>query len=385
VAGYGGGSNATGGFGSGGGTNGQGVAGIGSNGTGPGVVGVGGNFVATNNADGVQGFATGTGGGVVGHGGGNSGTGLLGFGGAANGQGVAGIGNGAGPGLVGVGGNFIATNNADGVQGFANGTGTGVSGAGGGNSGIGVYGAGGGPNGVGVKGQGTGTGTGLIGTSSGGYGIVGSTSASGYSGLTAITSTAGVAALAATATVNTAYAAYFSGTTVVQGNFYVVSGAKSAAVAHPDGSHRLLYCVESPESWFEDFGEGKIVNGKADVKLDPDFAALIQTDKLHVFLTEHGGHNGLHTTTKGPNGFTVEASPTLAKAAGTSTAQVQGTFSWRVVAKRKDIVGKRLEKVDLPKIKTPDIAALFEPHAAAVPKAPGARSAPKFPEPPKKP
>ncbi len=39
-------------------------------------------------------------------------------------------------------------------------------------------------------------------------------------------------------------------------------GTKSAAVPHPDGSHRLLYCVEAPEAWFEDFGEGTIGRGQ---------------------------------------------------------------------------------------------------------------------------
>jgi hypothetical protein len=34
----------------------------------------------------------------------------------------------------------------------------------------------------------------------------------------------------------------------------LVSGTKSAAVPFPDGSQRALYCMESPELWFEDFG-----------------------------------------------------------------------------------------------------------------------------------
>jgi len=43
----------------------------------------------------------------------------------------------------------------------------------------------------------------------------------------------------------------------------IVLGAKSAAVLFPDGSHRRLYCMESPESWFEDFGTGQLTNGQA--------------------------------------------------------------------------------------------------------------------------
>ena len=103
--------------------------------------------------------------------------------------------------------------------------------------------------------------------------VRGRTTAAGYSGLTAITGTAGVAALAATSTSPSAFAAYFTGTTVVSGNFVATGGTKSAAVKDATGQHRLVYCVESPESWFEDFGEAKLVAGKADVKLDPVSAA----------------------------------------------------------------------------------------------------------------
>ena len=40
----------------------------------------------------------------------------------------------------------------------------------------------------------------------------------------------------------------------LEGGLTIVGGIKSAAVPHPDGSHRQLYCMESPENWFEDFG-----------------------------------------------------------------------------------------------------------------------------------
>jgi len=384
VAGHGGATNATGVIGFGGGTSGQGVAGIGASGTGPGIVGVGGNFGASNNADGVQGFANGTGGGVVGHGGGSNGTGLLGFGGAANGQGVAGIGNGTGPGIVGVGGNFVATNNADGVRGFASGTGTGVFGQGGGTNGVGVIGTS--TSGTGVYGSTSGAGNvaGLYGTSSTTYGIIGNTTAAGYSGLTGITSTPGVAALAASSTTTAAYAAYFTGTTVVQGNFYVVKnpdgtgGGKFAAVAHADGSYRGVYCTESPEPWFEDFGEGKVVNGRVDVPLDPEFAALIHTDTYHVFLTAHSDQH-LHVPQRTPTGFSV-AMTTVGAGQGAATAAAEQTFSWRVVGKRKDIAGTRLQKVDLPKIKTPDMATLLESAKPTTPPKVTARVTPQLPK-----
>ena len=61
------------------------------------------------------------------------------------------------------------------------------------------------------------------------------------------------------------------------GGDFVVGGLKGAAAKHVDGTRRLLYCTESPESQFEDFGEAKLVNGRADVQLDRDFVGVADT------------------------------------------------------------------------------------------------------------
>jgi hypothetical protein len=110
-----------------------------------------------------------------------------------------------------------------------------------------------------------------------------------------------------------------------------------------------MYCVEAPEAWFEDYGKGQLVGGRAEVKLDPDFAAVVEADDYHVFVTEHDDHHALTVKGRGANGFVVQVDETVVKAKGKQAAQVTGTFSWRVVAKRKDVVGKRLERVDIPK------------------------------------
>jgi hypothetical protein len=125
---------------------------------------------------------------------------------------------------------------------------------------------------------------------------------------------------------------------IVGGDFTVVGGAKSAAVPHPDGTHRRLYCVESPENWFEDFGKGQLDCGRANVRIDPDFAAVAVLDDYHVFLTQYGGHNDLSVTEQTPHGFQVEGNDPL------STAR----FSWRIVAKRRDIAAPRFETVTIP-------------------------------------
>jgi len=143
------------------------------------------------------------------------------------------------------------------------------------------------------------------------------------------------------------FAGVFDGTVVVSGSLFI-GGNKSAYVKHPDGSHRALYCVESPESWFEDFGEGTLVNGKAEVKIDPDFAAVADTSAYHVFLTEHDQHNALHVTRRTGGGFAVEADTATLAAKGKKVGDVGGTFSYRIVARRKDVKAGRLAKVELP-------------------------------------
>jgi hypothetical protein len=174
------------------------------------------------------------------------------------------------------------------------------------------------------------------GPGAGGFGVYG-LSAKGH-GLVGATATAGGAAVVgATNGVAGAYAAAFYGPVVVSGAFTVL-GAKSAAVPHPDGSHRRLYCVESPESWFEDFGEGQLDCGQADVSIDPDFAAMANVESYQVFLTEYDGPHGLCVTNRTRIGFRVRAGQKGAS----------GAFGWRVVAKRKDIPAPRFETVTVP-------------------------------------
>jgi hypothetical protein len=138
---------------------------------------------------------------------------------------------------------------------------------------------------------------------------------------------------------NGGVAGKFDGPVIVNGALTVL-GAKSAAVRHPDGSHRRLYSVESPESWFEDFGTAKLKRGIAEVKLRPDFAKLVRRDDYHIFLTPLGDSQGLYVSRKSSAGFQIRE-----QQGGTSSL----AFSYRIVARRKDIDGRRLEKVNIPR------------------------------------
>jgi hypothetical protein len=162
------------------------------------------------------------------------------------------------------------------------------------------------------------------------------------------------------------YAGLFQGNVLIQGS-YTATGAKSAAVPHPDGSHRRMYCQESPEPWFEDFGRAQLVTGRADVRLDRDFALLVRAEDYLVFLTPEGDCRGLYVSARSPTGFEVRE-----LAGGTASL----AFGYRVVAKRKDLPGPRLARVPMPeRVELPARAAM---QARPAPPAPRPR-----PEPPR--
>ena len=176
---------------------------------------------------------------------------------------------------------------------------------------------------------------GVVGQSTSGVGVLGTVTGPGGNGI-------GVFGNSWTPNGFMGTAGFFWGPVFVIGPFTVIgAGNKHAAVPHPDDSTRLLYSMESPESWFEDFGEGKLVNGKAEVKLDPDFAALVRTDRYHVFVTPYGDSHGLYVAKRTDTGFEVRE-----QQGGKSSVE----FSYRVVAKPTDIEGERLKKVTLPPV-----------------------------------
>jgi hypothetical protein len=157
----------------------------------------------------------------------------------------------------------------------------------------------------------------------------------------------------------------YLGTQGLAGDFYgdvwihgglTVVGHKSAAVTHPDGSHRQLYCLESTELWFEDFGKAQLIAGAGEVHLDPDFAALVDTTDYHVFLTEYGDSAGLFVAEQQPTRFVVRE-----RGGGTSNLR----FGYRIVAKRADVVRPRLARIDPPsQVEPPPSHPLTGPKAS---------------------
>jgi hypothetical protein len=133
------------------------------------------------------------------------------------------------------------------------------------------------------------------------------------------------------------------------GNTYA-PGTKSAMVQTANHGQRLLYSMESPGVWFEDFGKASLVNGEATVTFESIFAeaANLQVD-YHVFLTPLCQEPTLlFVTAKGAKSFTVRG-VTL------NGQPIDCSFDYRVVAKRLGYEQVRLEPVAEEAIRKGDI------------------------------
>jgi hypothetical protein len=114
------------------------------------------------------------------------------------------------------------------------------------------------------------------------------------------------------------------------------TGAKNCIVRTSEGP-TLLYCQESPECWFEDFGEDQLVSGRCRVELDPLFLETVtidETNPMHVFVQLHDPNCEGVAVDRGRTGFDV-----VELKNGASDV----SFSYRVVAKRRGFEEKRLD------------------------------------------
>jgi hypothetical protein len=132
------------------------------------------------------------------------------------------------------------------------------------------------------------------------------------------------------------YAGVFKGNVFVLGTFNAT--VKNGVVPFPDGSQRLLHCMESPEHWFEDFGSAKLARGRAVVKLDANFAKVIKRGDYRVFVTPEGNCHGLYVRRKSAGNFEVR-----------ELTGGKSSVSYLIVGQRKDIKQqRRFAKIDMP-------------------------------------
>jgi hypothetical protein len=124
--------------------------------------------------------------------------------------------------------------------------------------------------------------------------------------------------------------------TMCESKGMTVSGSVVSEVDTGSGS-REVYAMSSPENWFEDFGSGELVDGRATISVDPLFAETVNLEsEYHVYLTPMGDCNGLYVTNQTAASFEV-------RELGGGTSGIG--FHYRIVAKRLGYEGQRLEQV----------------------------------------
>ena len=108
------------------------------------------------------------------------------------------------------------------------------------------------------------------------------------------------------------------------------TGTVNTVVTSVTGERVLLSAPEAPENLFMDFGKGRLQNGYAYVRLDPNFSKNIVVNEKHplrVFITLGGDCKGVYVTNTSAEGFEVRELQ-----GGTSNVE----FYWQVVANRAD-------------------------------------------------
>ncbi|HSY76359.1 MAG TPA: hypothetical protein VK890_05855, partial [Bacteroidia bacterium] len=129
----------------------------------------------------------------------------------------------------------------------------------------------------------------------------------------------------------------FSGTYayISYGGYGILSnGTKSTEIKDKNKRERVMFCNESPEVKFEDYGEGQLVNGKVHITLDSVFAmnvCISEKHPMHVFIELEGDCNGTYVANKTASGFDV-----VELTHGTSNTP----FSWHIVCNRANEAGE---------------------------------------------
>ncbi len=104
------------------------------------------------------------------------------------------------------------------------------------------------------------------------------------------------------------YLNYYNGT-----NYKILEatvGSVSCAVKDLNGKYVVMHCAETPEFYFQDYGQGKLVNGSVHINLDPILAknvAISSQHPLRVFIQLEDNENckGVVVKNKTATGFDV--------------------------------------------------------------------------------
>jgi hypothetical protein len=118
------------------------------------------------------------------------------------------------------------------------------------------------------------------------------------------------------------------------------SGVKSTEVKDESNQERVLFCDESPEVVFHDYGTAQLVNGTVHINLDPLYAKTVAINEKHplrVMVTLNDECNGVFVKNRTATGFDV-----VELNHGTSNA----AFTYEVIANRADTKNAKGEVYD---------------------------------------
>lgn len=132
-----------------------------------------------------------------------------------------------------------------------------------------------------------------------------------------------------------------SGNVYADGTFNVFASAPS-----PDGAENeqvTLYGMSSTEVWLEELGSGTLLDGRADVPIDPVFAKAVALDEeYNVFLTATCQEPALlFVSEKAAGHFTVQGVSLDGQPSSCG-------FDYRLAAKRLGYENARLEAIEIP-------------------------------------
>lgn len=116
----------------------------------------------------------------------------------------------------------------------------------------------------------------------------------------------------------------------------IVGGPVTCAAVDLSGQKVLMHCPETPEFYYEDYGEGQLVNGKTHINIDSIYAnnvAISSKHPLRVFIQLEDNENckGVIVKNKSASGFDV-----VELNGGTSNTP----FEWHIICNVKDATEK---------------------------------------------
>jgi hypothetical protein len=116
---------------------------------------------------------------------------------------------------------------------------------------------------------------------------------------------------------------------------YKINGAGTVSCVVPDTAGNLItmHCAETPEFYYQDYGQGQLVNGRAHIELDPNFAINVTVNENHpmrvfIQLEDNEYCMGVIVKNKSGTGFDV-----VELGGGTSNTP----FQWSVVCNAADL------------------------------------------------